>query len=88
MPESPRPSRDFDFEFGMWQVRHRSLKERLVGCDEWEEFNGTSNTRPVLGGNGNVEDNFLEFPCGFYRAIAILAFKTETQTCDLVVVRE
>ena len=52
----------------------------MVGCDEWEEFDGTSNTRPVLGGNGNVEDNLLEFPGGSYRAIAIRAFDVEKQT--------
>ena len=73
-------SRDFDFEFGKWQVRHRRLKKRLAGCDDWEAFTGTSETRPVLGGNGNVEDNFLEFPSGAHRAIAIRAFDVETQT--------
>ena len=79
MQEPPMIS-DFDFEFGKWQVHHRRLKERLLGCDDWEEFNGTSETRPVLGGSGNIEDNFLELPSGFYRAIAIRAFDVETQT--------
>ena len=50
MQNPPRISQDFDFEVGKWQVRHRRLKERLVGCDDWEEFNGTSETWPVLGG--------------------------------------
>ncbi|KIC16821.1 MULTISPECIES: hypothetical protein [unclassified Leisingera] len=72
-------SRDFDFEFGSWVVRHRRLKERLTGCDEWEEFEGTSETRPVLGGNGNVEDNLLEFPSGAYRAIALRSFDPASQ---------
>ncbi len=80
MQNSPRISQDFDFEVGKWQVRHRRLKERLVGCDDWEEFNGTSETWPVLGGNGNVEDNFLELPSGSYRAIAIRAFDVEKLT--------
>ena len=80
MQKPLRISQDFDFELGKWQVRHRRLKERLAGCDDWEEFDGTSDTRPVLGGNGNVEDNFLEFPNGFYRAIAIRAFDVEKQT--------
>lgn len=80
MQNSPDVSHDFDFEFGKWQVRHRRLKDRLLGCDDWDEFSGTSETRPVLGGNGNVEDNFLEFPSGFYRAIAIRAFNAQKQT--------
>ncbi len=80
MPTHQSSSKDFDFEFGRWQVRHRRLKDRLVGCTEWEEFSGTTDTRPVLGGNGNVEDNVLEFPGGPYRAIAIRSFDVEKQT--------
>jgi hypothetical protein len=73
-------STDFDFEFGSWRVRHRRLKRRLAGCDEWEVFEGTSATRPVLGGNGNIEDNLIHFPSGPYRAIAIRAFDAEKST--------
>jgi hypothetical protein len=65
---------DFDFEIGEWLVRHRRLKDRLVGCQDWEEFDGTSATRHVLGGNGNVEDNVIHFPSGTYRAIALRSF--------------
>jgi hypothetical protein len=65
---------DFDFLMGDWRVRHRRLKERLAGCVDWDEFEGTSTTRPILGGNGNVEDNLILFPGGDYRASAIRAF--------------
>ena len=67
-------ARDFDFEFGKWNVRHRRLKARLCGCSEWEDFSGTAEVRPILGGNGNVEDNVLHFPNGTYRAIALRSF--------------
>ena len=50
-------SRDFDFEFGTWRVRHRRLKERLAGCQDWEEFSGESETRPALEA---VEDRTIE----------------------------
>lgn len=80
MEEKLSISRDFDFEIGRWNVRHRRLKERLAGCDDWEEFPGTSETRHVLGGNGNVEDNLLKFPGGAYRAIALRSFDTASQT--------
>ena len=33
---------DFDFLTGSWIMRHRRLKERLRGCTEWEEFDGTA----------------------------------------------
>ena len=62
---------DFDFIIGDWRVRHRRLKERLVGCAEWQEFEGISSTRKILGGRGNVEDNLLHLPDGPYRAAAV-----------------
>lgn len=68
------PCRDFDFEHGRWHVRHRRLKARLADCHDWEEFDGTSETHPVLGGNGNVEDNLIHLPAGSYRAIALRSY--------------
>ena len=73
-------SHDFNFAVGDWRVRHRRLKERLVGCADWEDFGGTSGTRLVLGGNGNVEDNLIDFPEGSYRAIAVRSFDVVQQT--------
>ncbi len=69
-----KASSDFDFQIGSWHVRHRRLKERLLNCLEWEAFDGTSDMRTILGGNGNVEDNVIEFPGGTYRAIALRSF--------------
>lgn len=80
MTALPDVSQDFDFEFGSWQVKHRRLKERLAECTDWEEFEGTADVRPVLGGNGNIEDNVLEFPSGAYRAIAIRSFDATNKT--------
>lgn len=74
MTSAAAPSSDFDFEFGRWRVHHRRLATRLAGADDWEEFTGTSETRPVLGGNGNIEDNELHIASGSYRAIAIRSF--------------
>ncbi len=73
-------SNDFDFEFGQWQVHHRRLKARLVGSDEWDSFTGQSETRPVLDGHGNIEDNLLNFPGGAYRAIAMRSFDVASGT--------
>jgi hypothetical protein len=65
---------DFDFVIGAWTVAHRRLKERLVGCTEWVTFPGTSETRKILGGLGNIEDNTLELPDGTYRAAALRSY--------------
>ena len=65
---------DFDFQQGHWHVAHRRLKARLAGCTDWEEFPGTSEQRPLLGGHGNVEDNLLHLPTGSYRALALRSY--------------
>lgn len=70
---------DFDFFMGKWRVHHRRLKERLAGSDEWQEFEGTSEAWPLLGGAGNVDDNVLELPAGTYRAISLRSYDPETE---------
>ncbi len=72
------PSTDFDFEIGQWRVAHRRLRERLAGCSDWEEFGGSADMRPILGGNGNVEDNLIHLPSGSIRAIALRSFDPAT----------
>ena len=64
----------FTWQEGRWNVRHRKLRERLTGCTDWQEFDGTCAAWPVLGGQGNIEDNALDDPSGAYRAIAVRAF--------------
>ena len=68
------PPPDFDFIIGDWRVSHRRLNARLQGCRDWTEFRGTSSTRKILGGFGNVEDNVLQFPDGDVRAVAIRSY--------------
>lgn len=65
---------DFDFQRGTWRVRHRRLKARLANCTDWEEFGGTCEQQPILGGNGNIEDNLIHLPGGSYRAVALRSF--------------
>lgn len=79
-PHTVMPCTDFDFEFGHWRVKHRRLGTRLADADDWEEFEGISETRPVLGGNGNVEDNVLHIGSGTYRAIALRSFDQVNRT--------
>lgn len=70
---------DFDFLIGGWRVQHRRLKRRLQGSSDWETFGGSSRVWKLMDGQGNVEDNLLEFPDGHYRAVALRAFDTQTQ---------
>jgi len=76
----PSAPTDFDFVIGDWHVRHRRLNERLVNCQEWTEFEGAMFTQKILGGFGNIEDNWLDFPEGEFRAVALRSFDKSTKT--------
>src|SRR3982751_4425548 len=57
---APSAPRDFDAFLGRWQVRHRRLKQRLVGSNDWEEFDGTSHWRSILGGSANFDESVVQ----------------------------
>ncbi len=47
---------DFDFFIGKWRGHNRRLKERLKGCQEWEEFECDLADRKILDGVGNMDE--------------------------------
>ena len=47
---------DFDFLAGDWTVVNRRLRQRWVGSDDWDEFEGTMRCRQHLGGVVNVDE--------------------------------
>ena len=70
---------DFDFFFGRWAVSHRRLRKRLAGDTSWDAFGGTCDTRPILGGLGNFDDNAIDLPGGSYRAATLRTFDPATR---------
>jgi hypothetical protein len=61
MPTSESDGRrDFDFLLGTWRVHNRRLLRRLEGCTDWEEFETSLSTRPILAGLGNVDSFYRE----------------------------
>lgn len=66
---------DFDFWPGDWRIHHRRLKERLAGCTDWEEFGGTARAQKIMGGLGNMDDNWIELPGGAYAAVTVRVFE-------------
>ena len=70
---------DFDFFAGCWTVTHRRLIDRLVGDTRWEEFGGACESRPILGGLGNVDDSIVELPAGAYRGATLRVFNPATR---------
>jgi hypothetical protein len=69
---------DFDFLIGEWRVHSRKLKERLVGNNDWEEFEGTIRSVRTLNGFGNVDDTVFNMPSGDYRGMAPRAYDPKT----------
>ncbi len=70
-------SHDFDFYFGCWHVRNQRLRERLVGSDEWEEFEAAQECRPIIGGFGNI-DNFVTDWSGGFVGMTLRLFNRQT----------
>ena len=47
---------DFDFAFGRWHCHNRKIVNVLdLSCEEWEEYDGIIEMRPIMGGLGNVD---------------------------------
>ena len=69
---------DFDFLFGEWRVHNRRLKERPVGSNNWEEFEGSIVSRPYMEGRANVDDTVFHTPQGEYRGVAPRAYDPKT----------
>jgi hypothetical protein len=70
---------DFDFLIGKWKVHHRRLNGRLVGSQDWVEFEGTSELWMTLNGHGTFDENYIGLPSGPYRAVGIRAYDPKTQ---------
>lgn len=75
---NPAAPTDWDWLVGRWRVRHRKLKERLVGSTEWLTFDGRCVNWPILGGYGNVDDNVFDAPDGSYRGVGLRALDPAT----------
>ena len=69
--------RDFHFLYGRWAVIHRRLKERGVGCQDWDEFEGITFCQGLMGGLCNVDEN--DFPDRGFQGLTFRSFDVEKQ---------
>jgi hypothetical protein len=72
---------DFDFLHGSWRISHRILKERLTGCQEWEEFESTMRCWPILGGAANMDEGC--FPSRGFCGMTIRLYDKDADTWSL-----
>ena len=60
-------------------VIQHSADDGYLAYSDWTEFSGTSSTRKILEGFGNVEDNVLNFPDGQVRAAAFRSYNERSK---------
>lgn len=77
-PSAVNAPHDFDFFLGKWQVRHRRLKQRLAGSNEWEEYEGTTHCQSILGGIANFNDSIVHRAGSTYRSLGMRAFDAKS----------
>lgn len=80
-PAPPSDGRhDFDFLHGTWRIHNARLRHRLAGAAEWDTFEGRSVERPLLGGQGNLEEYEATLPDGTpVRAVALRLYEPATR---------
>lgn len=70
------PATDFDFLPGVWRIANRKLTDTLdPDCDEWTEFESTSEARAILGGIGNVD----QFHADGYEGFSLRLFDPDEE---------
>ena len=74
---------DFNFLMGGWNVHHRRLRERLKGSNSWEEFEGTSVARKILGGIGNIDENVMDRASGRLEGVTLRLYDPGSQQWSL-----
>lgn len=70
--------RDFAFQTGDWRVRHRKLRQRLVGELRWQEFEGRCSAWEFMEGKANADDHYLCDPQGAYMGASLRRFDLTT----------
>jgi hypothetical protein len=70
---------DFDF-LGSWTVRHRRLRKRLAGNNDWETFEGTTRCQALLGGVVNLNESLARRETGPTAGLGLRAYDAKTDT--------
>jgi len=84
VPQTPLgTAHDFDFEHGRWHTSLRRLQHPLSGSQEWADYTGTSNVRPLLGGRANLVELEVAGPLGRIEGVSLRLFDTQRQRWTL-----
>jgi hypothetical protein len=70
---------DFDFLVGKFIMRHKRLKERLTGCTQWEEFDGTAIGKKILNGLGHTDEVVIHRSTGYNHGYTVRLFDVNSK---------
>lgn len=70
--------RDFDWFVGAWRVEHRRLRQRFVGSNDWETFEGVTTCQALLGGVVNLNESLGQRQSGPFRGMGLRAYDART----------
>ena len=60
-------------------MHHWRLKERLKGCTEWEEFDGTAVAKKILNGLGNCDEVIINREAGTTYGYSVRLFDVKSK---------
>lgn len=70
--------KDFDWFVGSWRVEHRRLRQRFVGSNDWETFQGTTTCQQLLGGVVNLNESLGTRESGPFRGMGLRAYDAKS----------
>lgn len=74
---------DFDFLVGKWKMHNRYLNKRLENCQEWTEFDSSSENSKILAGTADMDIySTREFPGQegkFFEGLTLRLFDPKTR---------
>jgi hypothetical protein len=70
--------RDFDWEFGTWNLHVARLQHPLTGSNSWIELNGTVNVRKVWDGRSNLAEIEVDGPTGHIEFLSLRLYNPES----------
>ncbi len=68
---------DFNFLTGRWTIRHRRLKESMVGSDEWDVFDTEYEAWSLMHGAGSVDRVFGEVNGEDFEGVSVRTYNEE-----------
>ena len=68
----------FDARVGCWTGKNHVLKERLAGSHEWMDYPSKQHHWLVMGGYGNVTENWYDKPGGAYHLLTVRTYDAKT----------